>query len=130
MKPNFHNQRAVASTAAAAIDLTDPARLGQLLQGSVRAPVTDGTRAYLRALRAAESAAWEPILEVRREAELQADRSLLRAQMAQLARDKRKETWLYSILAGTSAIAVGYAIWDSFRMFENWPTLLNWFGLI
>lgn len=98
------------------------AAAGALVPSSLRIPVTPGNRAYLRSRRRAELAAWQPVLEARQDA---LARASLRSEVSQLTREFRKESLTYGVLACVSAGAVGYAVWNSFHILENWSVVLK-----
>jgi hypothetical protein len=56
----------------------------------------------------------------------------LRNQVAQIVRHRKLETWTYVVLAIVSAGSVGYAIAETFRLFNKWPAFVqvfqDWFG--
>ena len=90
---------------------------------SLRVPVTESNRESLRALRARESAQWENRAETPRQ---RGTMALLRAQVAQVEHEKRKEGWFYGLLACMSAAVVGYTLWDSCQAFENWASFVQY----
>ena len=123
MNTNVGTPMAAAGTRAVSHAIARSAQAGAALApSSLRIPVNKSTRAHLRATRSAELAAWQPALEAGRDS---LARASLRAQVAQLTRDFRKESWVYGVLACVSAAAVGYAVWNSFHLFKNLPVVLK-----
>ena len=82
----------------------------------MRVPVSSVNRAYLKALREAESAVWEQGTPSRpRFARVEP----AAARLPVSARDS-KEGWAYAFLALLAASTVGYELWSLFQAGANW----------
>lgn len=104
------------------------AQCGTKPTSSIRVPLTPGNRCYLRALRAAELAAWEPLVGLRTAPEAKGNKLSLRAPMIDLAEERRKEFWLYAVITSVSLGAVGYGLWNSFALVQKWQAFEAFVG--
>jgi len=99
---------------------------------SIRVPLTPNNREYLRALRAAELAHWEPLVELRTTPQAQGHKLSLRAPMVDLQQEQTKEFRLYAVIAPVALGAVGVGLWNSFQMVQKWTTFVDfvarWIG--
>jgi hypothetical protein len=118
--------QAAPTMAAASVSAPPRARTANARGAtSLRIPVTESNRSRLRTLRANEAASWERKPKLGLEASARAARATLRTQVAHITQQRRQETLLYGTVACFSTLAVGYALWDSFRLFESWPAFVQ-----
>jgi hypothetical protein len=91
---------------------------------SVRVPVRRDTRSYLRALRAAELAAWEPLTQLHTTPVSRGHRLALRTRESKPAPVNAKDKWAAVVIA-LSAPLLACGLWQSFGLVEKGPDLLK-----
>lgn len=90
----------------------------------MRVPVRRDTRSYLRALRAAELAAWESQVQLRTAPLSRGNRLALRARESKRAPANVKDKWAGAVVA-LSAPLLAYGLWQSFGLVEKGPELIE-----
>jgi hypothetical protein len=87
----------------------------------VRVPASPLNRAYLKALRQAEMAAWE---RANRRPERPVSMRPTFVRLPAPARDAR-ENWLYAVLAVLAVATVGSQLWTTLQLAGNWHNFVQ-----
>ena len=99
---------------------------------SIRVPLTPNKREYLRALRAAELATWQPTVELQTSPRATGNRLSLRAPLPVASPSDPKEAGLYTVIVGISVFSLTVGLWNSFELAQKWQAFADfvarWLG--
>ena len=95
---------------------------------SVRVPLTRHNREYLRALRAAELATWEPVVGLNTAPQARGNKLTFRAPLPTVPLKDTGESRLYIAISALSLAAVSYGLWNSLQLVQRWEAFVDFVG--